>query len=49
MSSKDRNCLVYIRGFSKRTVKEDIKDTFRKYGKIRDINMKNGYAFVVNI
>ena len=37
MSVKDRNPQVYIRGFSRRTEKEDLKDAFRKYGKIREI------------
>jgi len=38
---------VYIAGFSRRTSYDDIKDLFRKFGKIRDLIMKERYAFVV--
>ena len=48
MSSRDKNPQVYVRGFSRRTGREELKDAFKKYGKIRDINVKNGYAFIVS-
>jgi arginine/serine-rich splicing factor 7 len=46
MSSSDKNNVVYIRGFSRRASREDIKDIFRKYGRIKDVQLKNGFAFV---
>jgi len=46
MSSRDKNPQIYIRGFSRRTTRDDVKDAFRKCGKIREVQLKNGYAFV---
>jgi len=46
MSSRDKNPQLYIRGFSRRTTRDDLKDAFRKYGKIREVQLKNGYAFI---
>ena len=37
---------VYMGGISHRCREKDIEYFFRKYGKIRDIAIKNGYAFV---
>jgi len=46
MSIRERNPEIYIQGFSRRLTKDDLKGSFRKYGKIREIRMKNGYAFI---
>lgn len=35
-------------GFSRRTTRDDIKDKFKTYGKIHDIKLKNGFAFIVS-
>lgn len=32
--------------FHPRTRSRDLEDTFRDYGRIRDINMKRNYAFI---
>ncbi len=32
--------------FPRRTTSDDIRDAFRSYGKIRDVNMKNGFCFI---
>ena len=37
---------VYVGGLSHRCRERDIEKFFRKYGKLREISMKNGYAFV---
>jgi RNA recognition motif-containing protein len=31
---------------SRRTSSQDLKDAFRKYGRIRNVSMKRSYAFV---
>lgn len=46
-SPRSKNSQVYVSGFSRRTNEDDLEDAFRKYGKIRDVVMKNRYAFVV--
>lgn len=46
MSSKERSIQVYVSGFSRRTTRDDIKDKFKTYGKIHDIKLKNGFAFI---
>ena len=38
--SKERNIQVYVSGFSRRTTRDDLKDKFREFGKIRDVKMK---------
>jgi len=43
MSSGTR---VYMGGISYRTREKDIERFFRKYGRIREISIKNGYAFI---
>jgi len=45
-SSPTKNVQVYVAGYSRRTSTDDLKDLFRKYGKIRDIVLKERYAFV---
>jgi len=37
MSSKEKSTQVYIRGFSRKTGKDELKECFGKYGKIREI------------
>ncbi len=37
---------VYVGGISYRARERDIEKFFRKYGRIREISMKNGYCFV---
>eukprot|EP00825_Cyclidium_porcatum_P021302 TRINITY_DN237_c0_g1_i6.p1 TRINITY_DN237_c0_g1~~TRINITY_DN237_c0_g1_i6.p1 ORF type:complete len:304 (-),score=74.97 TRINITY_DN237_c0_g1_i6:127-1038(-) len=44
--SKERNIQVYVSGFSRRTTRDDLKDKFREFGKIRDVKMKQGFAFI---
>ena len=50
MSSRsEKNSQIYIRGFPRQTSKDELKDTFRDFGRIRDVNLLNGYAFIVII
>ena len=37
---------VYVGGLSYRAREKDVERFFRRYGKIRDISMKNRYCFV---
>jgi RNA recognition motif-containing protein len=45
--SKDRNPLVYVSKLSPNVRESDIESKFEEFGKIRNISIKNGYAFVV--
>ena len=47
MSSK-KNSQIYVARFSRSTNEEDLNDHFKGFGKIKEISMKNGYAFIVN-
>ena len=47
MSVKDKNPEIYVRGYSRKVQKEELKDMFRKYGKIRSIQFKGPYSFIV--
>merc|ERR1712010_206310 len=44
MSSK--GCQIFVTKLARDTTNGDVKDMFRKYGKIREISLKKGYAFV---
>ncbi len=46
-SPSSKGVQVYVAGFSRRTNRDDLKDLFRKFGKIRDIILKERYAFLV--
>jgi len=37
---------VYIGDFTRSTYPEDIEDTFKEFGKVRDFAYKGRYAFV---
>lgn len=38
---------IYIGQLSSRTRERDVQETFERFGRIRRIDMKNGYAFLV--
>lgn len=40
---------IYVSRFSRSTVEDDLHEHFKNCGKIKEISMKNGYAFVVSI
>ena len=44
MSTK--GCQIFVTKLPRDTTRDDLKDLFRKYGKIREISIKRGYAFV---
>jgi len=46
MGRSSKNPQIYVAGFSRRTNEDDLEDSFRKYGKIRDVVIKKGYAFI---
>jgi len=37
---------VYVGGLSYHAQERDVECYFRKFGKIRDVSMKNGYCFI---
>ena len=37
---------VYVGGLSSRTRDRDLERLFDKYGRVREVSIKNGYAFV---
>ena len=41
------SCRVYLGRLPYGTRESDVKKFFRNYGKLREINLKNGYGFVV--
>ena len=36
---------VYVGGLSYRAREKDLERFFRKYGRVREISLKNGFAF----
>lgn len=48
MSSK-KNSQIYVARFSRSTNEDDLNENFKQFGKIKEISMKNGYAFIVKI
>ena len=44
---RSRTAQVFVAKFNKRTRKEDLDKAFGKYGAIVNIEMKNGFAFIV--
>jgi len=46
MSARDRNPQVYIAKLSSHVRERDLAEKFEKYGDIRRVQLKNGYAFI---
>lgn len=46
MSSR-KNSQIYVARFSRSTNEDDLSEHFKEFGKIKDISVKNGYAFIV--
>jgi arginine/serine-rich splicing factor 7 len=44
----DRTYRVYVGRLSSRVRERDLDEVFGKFGKIRKLDMKQGYAFVVS-
>ena len=42
-----RNCQIFVTKLPRDETRDDVKDKFRTFGKIREITLKKGYAFVV--
>lgn len=40
---------VYVGGVSSRTRERDLEDVFARYGRINNVDVKNGFAFVVRL
>lgn len=38
---------IYVRGFSKNCRQSDLKDSFNKYGNIKEVRLIRDYAFIV--
>jgi len=41
-----RNCQLFVTKLPRDTTRDDVKDMFRTFGKIREITLKKGYGFV---
>ena len=49
LSLKMSSCRVYIGRLSYQAKEKDVERFFRGFGRIRDINLKNGFGFVVSV
>jgi RNA recognition motif-containing protein len=48
MSAKHRNSEIYVKGYnSKHTTKEDLREWFKEYGRIVQVQFKGPYSFIV--
>ena len=47
MSSRRSERRIYVGRVSRRTQLKDLEHVFGKYGRIRDIDIKHDYAFIV--
>lgn len=47
--SREKNPQLYVGGISRFVRLNELEDIFGEFGKIRDINLKGRYAFVVSI
>jgi len=45
-SAAARKTQIYVSRLSSKVTKDDLKSAFKKYGKIRSIALKIGYAFI---
>ena len=46
MSNKDKNPQIFVAKLSSSVTERDLNYEFRKFGHIRNIQMKRGYAFI---
>jgi RNA recognition motif-containing protein len=47
--ASSKNPQLYVGGITRNVRSGDIEDLFGEFGKIRDINLKGKYAFVVSL
>lgn len=47
--SRDKVPRLYVGRLPSRISERDIEKLFKNYGRLRDINLKNGYGFVVSL
>jgi len=45
--SKERNPLVYVAKLSSSVREKDLEHEFAKYGSIKSVSLKSGFAFIV--
>ena len=50
MSTRNNNSnnKVFVGKLSRRTRSSDLEDEFSKFGKIKDVDLRGSYAFIVN-
>lgn len=48
-SFKEMSTRVFVGGLTYRVRERDLEKFFRKYGRIKEVAMKNGFAFVVSL
>jgi hypothetical protein len=47
MSKRERNPEIYIKGYSRATTKDQLRNLFRPFGRIMCVQMKRVYTFIV--
>ena len=45
-TTSNMSCRLYAGGISHRARERDVEKLFGKFGRIRDVSLKNGFAFV---
>lgn len=45
--SKEENTQIFIAKLSQRVTEKDLSSKFSKYGQIKSIQLRRGYAFIV--
>ena len=46
--TEDKNTRIYIGNLIYKTTLDDVKKIFKQFGEIENIQIKNGFSFVVN-
>jgi RNA recognition motif-containing protein len=46
---KEENCQIYVGRLPRGLYERDLEDIFDKFGKIRSLLLKRGFAFIVSI
>ena len=47
-NSSSSNNKVFVGKLSRRTRSSDLEEEFSKFGKIKDVDLRGSYAFIVN-
>lgn len=47
MAESSENSTVFVAKLPKHAKQDELKELFAKYGEIKDVKLKTGYAFIV--